>query len=403
MSKIKRTRAQRYEDERLVNEAKFKTLVENKDGRVLEKYINNDTKILLKCQNGHEWKVAPTTITKGTWCKECFKKSIRKYNVDMDFFNRDTEESFYWAGFIAADGSIRKDGGLDIQLSIKDIKHLEKFKFDIKSEHPIKIKNCPGHNYGNEKICKDSTNCCLIIGSVDVGNSLKRFGIINNKTYIYDMPEWLKTHQYIRHFIRGYIDGDGCFCDCGTSIHFSLKATANFLNSFNEVLKNNNIIFNAEIINAQYGKLKPAFNVIGYSGIDIIQKMYHFLYDNSTIFLKRKFDIISKFENIKLSRYKNKIEKANILEKNKNDKREKILEFAYKFKSLKNVAKAYCLSRSNMSNLIINLGIHDEFWRIIKGYNYNDIKLAYKELNDFKIVGEKFGLSPRWVKHILNR
>ncbi len=29
---------------------------------------------------------------------------IYKYTCDDDFFSRDTEEAFYWAGFIAADG-----------------------------------------------------------------------------------------------------------------------------------------------------------------------------------------------------------------------------------------------------------------------------------------------------------
>lgn len=31
-------------------------------------------------------------------------KKHKKYTCDDDFFSRDNPESFYWAGFIAADG-----------------------------------------------------------------------------------------------------------------------------------------------------------------------------------------------------------------------------------------------------------------------------------------------------------
>ena len=34
----------------------------------------------------------------------------KKYSFDERFFSRDSELVFYWAGFIAADGCIRKRG-----------------------------------------------------------------------------------------------------------------------------------------------------------------------------------------------------------------------------------------------------------------------------------------------------
>lgn len=39
-----------------------------------------------------------------------YKTKIRQYNVNHNYFSEETEESFYWAGFLAADGciSIRK-------------------------------------------------------------------------------------------------------------------------------------------------------------------------------------------------------------------------------------------------------------------------------------------------------
>jgi hypothetical protein len=41
----------------------------------------------------------------------------------------DSEEQFYWLGFLYADGNISHTGNrLEVRLSIKDIEHLEKFK-----------------------------------------------------------------------------------------------------------------------------------------------------------------------------------------------------------------------------------------------------------------------------------
>lgn len=64
----------------------------------------------------------------------------KKYNVNENFFSLDTPESFYWAGFIAADGCILKNlKVLEIGLGIKDKKHLKKFKSAIKYTGNISI------------------------------------------------------------------------------------------------------------------------------------------------------------------------------------------------------------------------------------------------------------------------
>lgn len=53
-----------------------------------------------------------------------------KYQYNTHYFkNIDTEDKAYWAGFIAADGNVRKDYlKMRLELNIKDLGHLEKFK-----------------------------------------------------------------------------------------------------------------------------------------------------------------------------------------------------------------------------------------------------------------------------------
>jgi hypothetical protein len=74
----------------------------------------------------------------------------RKYNFNDKFFSSDTEESFYWAGFISADGCVYPSNKnnkynsnnidtLHIKLASKDISHLQKFKDNIQSNNKIYV------------------------------------------------------------------------------------------------------------------------------------------------------------------------------------------------------------------------------------------------------------------------
>ena len=90
----------------------------------------------------------------------------------------------------------------------------------------------------------------------------------------------------VRHFIRGYFDGDG-----GCTLSYSgrknqkrvyiYSASINFLKEVQEELFHNNIITSLQIIN-EVGKL----TISTYS----YKSFYSYLYTDCTIFMKRKLD-----------------------------------------------------------------------------------------------------------------
>jgi len=50
----------------------FKELAISKKGKCLSnKYINNRTKLLWECEEGHQWETVPACIIRGTWCPKC--------------------------------------------------------------------------------------------------------------------------------------------------------------------------------------------------------------------------------------------------------------------------------------------------------------------------------------------
>ncbi len=142
------------------------------------------------------------------------KMGIKKYPYicDYEYFkNIDTESKAYWLGFIYADGwvtvnSNTNSGHVGIQLQKNDVNHLKKLNKDINGNYPITF---------GEKPCIISSNpeklnpyCRIRIYSIDMVNDLIDHGVNSNKSYNITFPDI--QENLIRHFIRGFFDGDGC-------------------------------------------------------------------------------------------------------------------------------------------------------------------------------------------------
>jgi hypothetical protein len=121
-----------------------------------------------------------------------FKK---KYKHDKFFFDKLGPISAYWAGFIAADGTLTfKDNGICIGLNKKDKDHLLKFKEATQTNSPIKE-------------VKSNNSSHISIYSKEIFSSLIKLGIKPNKSLSIshvNIPDKLMSH-----FIRGVFDGDG--------------------------------------------------------------------------------------------------------------------------------------------------------------------------------------------------
>lgn len=134
-------------------------------------------------------------------------KSIahRKYKVNQKFFDKPTIENSYWAGFIAADGYITKNGkSLTFSLSKKDEEILIALNSAIKSNYPIYQRVVSTSYKKNQEIVQ-----LCIRSSVLCKDLEKNWNITNKKSLTLKPPE-LKNELALA-FIVGYIDGDGWF------------------------------------------------------------------------------------------------------------------------------------------------------------------------------------------------
>ncbi len=129
--------------------------------------------------------------------------SRRTYHLDTAYFSEPTLRNSYWAGFIAADGCLTRDGGLRVALSIRDRKHLEQLRADLGFSGPIRdgLVTSPqnrrlGYSY-------------LIAWSKDMLQDLKiNFNVTERKTLTLHPPYALQG-PLTDAYIVGLIDGDG--------------------------------------------------------------------------------------------------------------------------------------------------------------------------------------------------
>lgn len=58
---------------------KLKDVIESKNGKLLSEYINNEEKVKVECENGHQWFSRPRIIKSGYWCPLCAKRKMGRF------------------------------------------------------------------------------------------------------------------------------------------------------------------------------------------------------------------------------------------------------------------------------------------------------------------------------------
>jgi DNA-binding transcriptional regulator WhiA len=242
-----------------------------KDYSVLKKEAINHYNEGLKCkQIATLMNIDRRTV--GKWLKETgiVYSKCNKADIDSNIFsNIDTEDKSYWLGFIYADGYVSKKSNFELSLGIKDLPHLEKFKEFLKYKGKIYIDNKVGR-------------CRLHFQDEQIVNDLKSIGCVNKKSLVLTFPD-ISEHLN-SHFIRGYFDGDGFISDPKRSIAISIVGTKGFLESIHDIvglpkenIKHRNVRHSEEVFT----------NML--SGNNA-RKLCNYMYDNSTIYLQRKYD-----------------------------------------------------------------------------------------------------------------
>lgn len=207
------------------------------------------------------------------------KEACKKYKTNDNFFNTiDTEEKAYFLGFLYADGYNENCKGIvRMNLHSKDKHILETF---TKYTQPLK----------KLYYFKKKDQYAIHIVSRKMSDDLVVLGCPQAKTRILTFPtEEQVPNHLMRHFIRGYFDGDGC-------IHITKKnkPCIIFLGTQNMIEGINNFIGNScgvQYLNIKTNKKKNIILYrITYCSKHSFIKLKDFFYTDASVFLYRKRD-----------------------------------------------------------------------------------------------------------------
>lgn len=207
-------------------------------------------------------------------------KSDNRFNFEI-FKVIDTEEKAYWLGFIFADGYVSKDGAtFELGLQAKDVGHLHKFNRFMQctdnnvSYHPKKTENKIFDFYRWN------------IRNTTLWNSLNDYGCTPNKSLTLQFPRECKFQNIslIKHFIRGYWDGDGCITLTSKTKIISVLGTKDFLTSLKSYipsLKEKKLYLHKSVNNKTFS-LQTSHN----EAYEVLK----YLYQDAFIYLDRKYE-----------------------------------------------------------------------------------------------------------------
>ena len=128
-----------------------------------------------------------------------------KYKRNRHYFDTiDVPNKAYILGLIYADGNnFTNHNSLTISLQENDLPLLEMIKNELEYEGPIRFipKHDKNPNHKNAYV--------ININDEIISAQLLKLGVVNAKSLIIKFPDFLRE-DLLRHFVRGYFDGDGC-------------------------------------------------------------------------------------------------------------------------------------------------------------------------------------------------
>ena len=253
-------------------------LSKEKEAIIIKNYLNGLSQRASGEAVGVSYKIVQNVLKENNIPIRSQGESRTKYHVNNDFFKTQSREMAYILGLLGSDGCVARDQNIIyIELQRQDKPLLEQVNIILQNERPI-ADYTTGRGYENSK---------LYFYSAEVKKDLKKYHIIPNKTYDSDyiFPELLEE-QYYCDYIRGLFDGDGCIKSTNPTITWQIDTSSK------DIADKVCAYLNQKNINAKIGIL-PKTNINIYRiycyNKQNCHKIFDLLYNNTNLYLKRKY------------------------------------------------------------------------------------------------------------------
>lgn len=206
-----------------------------------------------------------------------FNSSFKELNIEFEN-HKNPKELAYWLGFFWADGYIRKNSELVIEITEEDGLTLKPIFMRLAS-FKIYKRSREGRKPQMSFYYRDKS----------IAQILKSLGKYSNSIESHEKILKYIPEKYRNYFIRGLIDGDGCFYTDSKHVQFSITNSINYdweylKNYFNGVYNLNCLIHNTETNNGNSSTLRASGK---YNIIEFIKQLYKI---KDGVWLPRKFN-----------------------------------------------------------------------------------------------------------------
>lgn len=245
--------------------------------------------------------------------KQCplFKNGTSKREIRHNFFNNiNFEEQAYLLGFIFADGCVNEERHtLSININKQDqyiidlLKDISPEAYTREQKSYKSIATVRGRQVKNHGSIRTNISSKILI------EDLKKYGVIQNKTYTDMHLPIVSDDILLKHFIRGYFDGDGCFTYSirkpnpkNREINYRISAHWTICCKTSSILLEIQKYFTSFGIktNINYIKRDDMYNLTTSSRKEII-KIFNLLFHNCNYSLPRKYNKIKYYVNTEVS------------------------------------------------------------------------------------------------------
>lgn len=217
------------------------------------------------------------------------------HSVDLSYFKTiNTEAKAYWLGFLYADGCVRtkqrrQSCSIRMNLQIRDKAHVEAFQRALQASQPIEEIVCPEREIRGRTI-GPSRQARITISRAALVQDLIDNGCGPRKSQRLVFPtEKQVPPSLVRHFLRGYFDGDGTvYISPRKGVHQFMTAflgNREFLERVNEVISTQCVVTPSRIYQS------TGICYIAFGGNRTAAKVLSYLYDGASVYLQRKHDL----------------------------------------------------------------------------------------------------------------
>lgn len=207
-------------------------------------------------------------------------ESHRIYTLNENYFDIiDTPNKAYILGLLYADGNRSGNSNtISICLQERDKDILDRINSEINSNCPLKY-----IDYSHRTDQKRANQWKLSIHNKHLAASLYKYGLVPCKEFKTTFPKQI-DYSLWRHFIRGYMDGDGCIVS--TECRWLITGNKPLLIFMKDYIEDMLHIH----VQEYYHYNHITYN-IRVAGRNQVKKLLDFLYQDAELYIERKYNL----------------------------------------------------------------------------------------------------------------